>query len=71
MRGTGPLAGWRDIWICWDTTDNKAEVEDEDDAPAPKAAKSKADKTKKPAAKAEAAPADDGECSKKCHLSQH
>jgi hypothetical protein len=40
--------------------DNQAEVEDEEDAPAPKATKAKADKSKKPAAKAEAAPVDDG-----------
>ena len=44
----------------WNTADKQAEVEDEEDAPAPKATKAKADKAKKPAAKVEAAPADDG-----------
>jgi len=44
----------------WNFANNQAEVEDEEDAPAPKATKSKADKSKKPDVKAEAAPADDG-----------
>jgi len=48
---------------CRDIADKQAEVEDEEDAPAPKASKAKADKSKKPAAKDEAAPADDGMCS--------
>ena len=46
-----------------DIANKQAEVEDEEDAPAPKATKAKADKSKKPAAKVEAAPADDGTCS--------